>query len=234
MTFVDGFWMIAHTGGALLLGWLVGYERYSSGRAAGSQVYCLVCATACAITALAGHPSYWYGGGTHEISADPTRVTGAILTGIGFLGAGIIMQTGMSVRGLTTAASLWGASAVGVLFGAELYLPAIGLALLIVGALAIVPRVEHRLPARVTLAGTFRFKEGYVPHPEQVNRFLTERGLSIPADGTSVALADRHFEIQCIIYCDAAARHDTMNRIALEMLNMEQVESFTVTQSSRA
>ena len=52
-----GVWMVLNIAAALLLGWFVGYERYFSGRAAGSQVYCLVCATSCAVTLLAGYPS---------------------------------------------------------------------------------------------------------------------------------------------------------------------------------
>jgi putative Mg2+ transporter-C (MgtC) family protein len=108
-----GNWMFAHMVGALLLGWIVGYERYFSGRAAGSQVYCLVSTTSCAITLLAGCPTLWYWGTSHDLTGgDPTRVINAILTGIGFLGAGIIVQSGLNVRGLTTAASIWGSAAI--------------------------------------------------------------------------------------------------------------------------
>ena len=67
--------------GALMLGWLVGYERYFSGQASGSQVYCLVCATSCAVTLLAGYPALWYWSTSHDNGGgDPTRVIGAILT----------------------------------------------------------------------------------------------------------------------------------------------------------
>jgi hypothetical protein len=105
---------------ALLLGWLVGYERYFKGRAAGSQVYCLVCVTSCAVTLLAGFPSLWYWGQSSDTGgADPTKVIAPILTGIGFLGAGIIVKSGLNVRGLTTAASIWGSSAIGLLVGAH-------------------------------------------------------------------------------------------------------------------
>jgi putative Mg2+ transporter-C (MgtC) family protein len=233
MAFPDALWMVMHMAFAVLLGWLVGYERYAHGRAAGSQVYCLVCATSCAVTLLAGHPTLWYGGASHETTADPTRVTGAILTGLGFLGAGIIIQTGTSVRGLTTAALIWGTSAIGILVGAEFYWPAMGLTAWFVVSVALVPVIERRLPARVALAGKFRFREGYVPHPDEVHRFLTERGLTIPKDGISLGLAKGTFEIDCIIYCEASTRHDTMNRIAVEMSGMDHLESFTVAQSSR-
>ena len=101
-------WMVAHLAMSMVLGWFVGYERHFSGRAAGSQVYCLVCATSCAVTLLGGYPELWYWGTAHVSGGgDPTRVIGSILTGIGFLGAGLIVQSGLNVRGLTTAASSW-------------------------------------------------------------------------------------------------------------------------------
>ena len=115
-------WLHRFMAAALLLGWFVGYERYFSGRAAGSQVYCLVCATSCAVTLLAGYPAMWYWGSeTTVIAADPTKVISAILTGIGFLGAGLIVKSGHNVRGLTTAASIWGSSAIGILVGVGFY-----------------------------------------------------------------------------------------------------------------
>jgi putative Mg2+ transporter-C (MgtC) family protein len=228
-------WMVAHMALALLLGWSVGYERYFSGRASGSQVYCIVCATSCAVTLLAGYPALWYGGSVHGASdGDPTHVVGSILTGIGFLGAGIIVQSGLNVRGLTTAASIWGSSAIGILVGAGLYLPAIGLTALFAISMAVVPRVERRLPARVAIAATLRFRAGYRPIMEEIHRFLTERGLSIPHDSLTITHDGTRFELQCLIFADSIARSEVMSRIAVEMAEMAEVEHFTVTHSSRA
>ena len=230
-----GFSIVAHMIGALLLGWLVGYERYFAGRASGSQVYCLVCATSCAVTLLAGYPSLWYWGTSHEPGGgDPTRVIGAILTGIGFLGAGIIVQTGLNVRGLTTAASIWASSAIGILVGVGFYLPAIGLTALIVTSMSVVPRVEHLLPSRAALAGTVRFRDGYRPNPEEIHRFLAERGMEIPPDTLSITSSNGRFELQCLIFADNVARSDSMSRIVFELSAMPHVEGFTVTHSSRA
>jgi putative Mg2+ transporter-C (MgtC) family protein len=230
-----GPWIVAHMAGALLLGWVVGYERYFSGRASGSQVYCLVCATSCAVTLLAGYPSLWYWGSAHEAgSADPTRVIGSILTGIGFLGAGIIVQTGVNVRGLTTAASIWGSSAIGILVGVGFYLPAIGLTALFVISMAIVPRIERLLPARAAMAGTVRFRDGYTPQPELIHRFLAERGMSVPSDSLTITNNRGRFELQCLILGDTVNGADTMSRIVLELSAMEGIESFSVTHSSRA
>jgi putative Mg2+ transporter-C (MgtC) family protein len=230
-----GPWIVAHMAGALLLGWVVGYERYFSGRASGSQVYCLVSATSCAVTLLADYPSLWYWGTAHETGgADPTRVIGSILTGIGFLGAGIIVQTGVNVRGLTTAASIWGSSAIGILVGVGFYLPAIGLTALFVISMTIVPRIERLLPARAAMAGTVRFRDGYTPQPEVIHRYLAERGMSIPPDSLTIIHNQGHFELQCLIFGYSVPGTDPMSRIVHELAAMEGIESFSVTHSSRA
>src|SRR5262245_7215892 len=230
---VIGLSMVSHMAAALLLGWTVGYERYFNGRAAGSQVYCLVCATSCAITLLAGYPSLWYGAGSAE-TGDPTRVTSSILTGIGFLGAGIIVKSGLNVRGLTTAASIWGSSAIGILIGSGLYVPAVGLTALFVACMAIVPTIEHGLPVRSAIAATLRFREGHRPHTEEIHRFLVARGLSMPPESLSITYDGHQFELQCLLVADSVARTNAVNRIVADLADLGNVQSFTVTHSSRA
>lgn len=231
---LPGLWMIANMALALLLGWVVGYERYSSGRAAGSQVYCLVCATSCAVTLVAGYPSLWYWGSVHDGSADPTRVINAILTGIGFLGAGIIVQTGISVRGLTTAASIWGSSAIGILVGVGFYLPAIGLTALFVVSMIVVPKVNRRLPARAAIRGTLRFREGHRPDAGLIQGFLAERGLQVPPDSLTVVYDGKSVELHCLMFARSVADANVISTIAKELSAIADLESFTVTHSSRA
>ncbi len=234
MVHVVGLWMAAHMAAALVLGWVVGYERYFNGRASGSQVYCLVCATSCAVTLLAGYPSLWYWSTSHmNGGGDPTRVIGSILTGIGFLGAGIIVQTGLNVRGLTTAASIWASSGIGILVGVGFYIAAIGLTALIVVSMSILPRLERRLPARAAMLGKVRFREGYRPDPAEIHRYLSERGLLVPPDTLSITRTVGHFELECLIFGDSVTSTDSMSRIVLELSEMPEVEEFTVTHASR-
>jgi putative Mg2+ transporter-C (MgtC) family protein len=228
-------WMVADMVIALLLGWAVGYERYFKGRAAGSQVYCLVCVTSCAVTLLGGYPEHWYWGRQAEhIAADPTKVVPAILTGIGFLGAGLIVRTGLNVRGLTTAASIWGAATVGILTGTGFLVAAVGLTALFVVCTAVIPWIEHRLPARSPMVVTLRFRQGYQPQPEDVHRFLSERGLSIPSGSLSVSYDDGRFALQCIALGDAVMTPQAVGRIARELTDVPHVDSFTVAPSSSA
>lgn len=226
--------MIVHMGLAMLLGWVVGYERFFSGRAAGSQVYCLVSATAAAVTLLAGYPGLWYGGiGADSRVGDPTRVIGAILTGIGFLGAGLIVQTGMNVRGLTTAASIWGAAALGILVGVGFYLPAFGLTALFFIAVEVLPKLERRLPASSVFSSTLKFREGYQPQVEIVRDYLSARGLSLPPETMTLKFNHRHFEMQGLIFTSGAGRSASMSDVALELSSLPEVESFVMTRSSR-
>src|SRR5512147_1158352 len=106
--------------GAMLLGLVVGYERSYHGRAAGMRTYGLVCMASAALVVIVGYPAYWYGGHVAPSAvayADPTRVIQGIVTGIGFLGAGVIMKDGFSISGLTTAASIWACAAIGIMVG---------------------------------------------------------------------------------------------------------------------
>jgi putative Mg2+ transporter-C (MgtC) family protein len=94
---------------------LIGFEREAHHKAAGLRTHMLV-GVGAALFTLAGSQSFGAG--------DPSRVAAQVVTGIGFLGAGAIFRSGVSIRGLTTAAGLWVAAAIGVVAGAGDVLPA--------------------------------------------------------------------------------------------------------------
>ncbi|MFF3228473.1 MgtC/SapB family protein [Nocardia suismassiliense] len=96
------------------LGAAIGFERQYRARMAGLRTNALVAAGATLFVLLSAHG---FSGGT----ADPTRVAAQIVSGIGFLGAGVIIRDGLNVRGLNTAATLWCAAAVGALAGAGMF-----------------------------------------------------------------------------------------------------------------
>ncbi|UGA38269.1 MgtC/SapB family protein [Chromobacterium haemolyticum] len=117
--------------GGLLLGCLVGYERWFNGRAAGMRTYGLVSMASAAAISIVGYSGYWYGGLYPDMPhGDMTRVAQGVLTGVGFLGAGMIMKEGLSISGLTSAASIWMSSVIGILVGVGFYAAAIAITLL--------------------------------------------------------------------------------------------------------
>jgi putative Mg2+ transporter-C (MgtC) family protein len=128
---------------AMLLGGLVGVERQVRGRAAGLRTNILVCMGSAAIIVTFQKLSIEMNmGADSAIRMDPARTAAGVITGIGFLGAGTIVKSQDFVRGLTTAASIWVVSAIGVTVGLGEYVIAVPLTLLVLIALYAL----HRLP----------------------------------------------------------------------------------------
>jgi putative Mg2+ transporter-C (MgtC) family protein len=113
--------------GALLAGGVIGFEREYRSRPAGLRTHVLVALASALLMLAAVHQVRWMPETPEAVlRIDPVRMAHGVLTGVGFLCGGVIFQQGVSVHGLTTAASLWITSAIGTLFGVGLY----GLAIL--------------------------------------------------------------------------------------------------------
>jgi putative Mg2+ transporter-C (MgtC) family protein len=106
---------------ALILGGLVGYEREQANRPAGFRTHILVSLGSALVMVMAEYMTRYY----HTLDIDPTRLGAQVITGIGFLGAGTIIRNGSSVRGLTTAASIWMVSCIGLAAGTGFYFGAL-------------------------------------------------------------------------------------------------------------
>jgi putative Mg2+ transporter-C (MgtC) family protein len=122
---------------AAILGGAIGAERELNDQAAGLRTHMLLTIGACLFTLVS---AYGFGGPT-----DPSRLAAQIVTGIGFLGGGAIVRHGLTVKGLTTAASIWATASVGVAVGAGSYLLGVGGAVLVVGTLFGLRRVSRLL-----------------------------------------------------------------------------------------
>ena len=175
--------------GALALGLLVGYERSFHGRAAGMRTYGIVCMAAAALTVFAGYPEFWYGGhGQHSTTIDPTRVVQGIVTGVGFLGAGVIMKDGLNISVLTTAASIWASSAIGVLVGIGFYGSAILLAGLSATLMMWGAYLENRLPSRHAIGVTLRFSVEHTPLVVQLAQLMQEHGYELARQSVNIRM----------------------------------------------
>lgn len=127
---------------ASVLGGAIGLERELSGKPAGFRTNLLICVGATLLTEL----SVVIGSmAANPANADPGRIAAQIVSGIGFLGAGTIIQAKGSVIGLTTAATLWVVSAIGIAVGAGQWAEAIGTTVLVLVALLLLGKVEARL-----------------------------------------------------------------------------------------
>lgn len=135
--------MVARLALAALFGSVIGLERERLLWAAGLRTHMLVCVGSCLIMLVS---AFGFADvlGTAHVVLDPSRIAAQVVSGIGFLGAGTILLRGEVVKGLTTAASLWGVAAIGLAIGSGLYVPALAATALIVGILAGVKPFEQR------------------------------------------------------------------------------------------
>ncbi|HJT62514.1 MAG TPA: MgtC/SapB family protein [Burkholderiales bacterium] len=149
-----GFRMAA----ALAAGGLIGLERSHRGRPAGFRTHALVCLASTLLMFVTAYESHWFPrDAAARVVLDPTRMAQGIMTGIGFVGAGAIIKEGFTVRGLTTAASIWITAAIGILTGVGFYFAALVGTVLAIGTLSTFRWIEARLPTETYAIFMVRF-----------------------------------------------------------------------------
>lgn len=214
--------------GALLLGMIVGYERSFHGRAAGMRTYGLVCMASAAVTVIVGYPEYWFGGLLAlPPTADPTRIIQGVVTGIGFLGAGVIMKEGLNISGLTTAASIWASSAIGILYGAGFYFAAIMLALISSATMIWGGAVESMLPSRHAISLLLRFQNGYRPGHAEIAGLVQGLGYRIEQGSTTIA-SDNGHEEWCMVLITTGKTTASVADIAASLQNCSFLSGYQV------
>lgn len=185
---------------ALAAGGFIGLERSYRGRAAGFRTHALVCMASTLLMLVTVFESHWATSlSAARVVIDPTRMAQGIMTGIGFLGAGVIVKDGLTVRGLTTAASIWITAALGILTGIGFYFAAAVGALLTLGTLSVFRWIEGRMPAEFYAYFLVRFpREGVMPEPE-LRRLIAEHGFSVANMSYRIAGQGREFEYQMML-----------------------------------
>jgi putative Mg2+ transporter-C (MgtC) family protein len=133
---------------AALLGGLIGLDREHSGKPAGFRTNILICVGAALLTELSIAVARPAAEAAGPVLADPGRIAAQIVTGVGFLGAGTILQSRRAVRGLTTAATIWVVAAIGMAVGAGSYALAAGATVITMVTLMGLGRVEARVAPR--------------------------------------------------------------------------------------
>lgn len=216
--------------GAMALGCIVGYERSYHGRAAGMRTYGLVCMASAAVTVIAGYPHFWYGGLSATLAGpDPTRVIQGVVTGIGFLGAGVIMREGFNISGLTTAASIWASSAIGIMVGVGFYAAAILLTLLSASSMLLISRLENWLPSRPAIAVVMQFKKDYSPSLAVLRHAAHKRGYDIAEGSLTINFKDNKPEWHFVAIAHGKNKGEPMAELAHELTNFEGVENYFLT-----
>jgi putative Mg2+ transporter-C (MgtC) family protein len=163
---------------ALAAGALIGYERSYHGRPAGFRTHALVCTASSVLMLVTVYEAHWMPAAA-KIQLDPTRMAQGIMTGIGFLGAGVILKEGLSVRGLTTAASIWITAAIGILAGIGFYFPLVVSVLLTLGVLSFFRWIEVRMPTQAYYHFAVRFSGASGVTEQELRELVESHGFSI-------------------------------------------------------
>ena len=185
---------------ALAAGGLIGFERSFHGRPAGFRTHTLVCIASSALMLITLYGPRWFPAEfAGRVALDPTRMAQGIMTGIGFLGAGVIFKEGLTVRGLTTAASIWITAAIGILAGIGFYFPLIVSTVLTLGTLSVFRWIENAVPSEFYAQLRVKFAHESPMPQEDLLRFVSGHGFSIANLHYHYAAEDRFFEYRAII-----------------------------------
>jgi putative Mg2+ transporter-C (MgtC) family protein len=161
-------------------------------------------------------------------SVDPTRVVQGIVTGIGFLGAGVIVKEGFSISGLNTAASLWASSAIGVMVGVGLYAAAIMLAVLCALSMTLLYDLEHRLPSRSGVAIAVRYEKNFIPSEEVLRKVSLQHGYDIARGTLSITFREGQPEWHFLAVAHNKRTGARVSDLAQMMSHYKGVESFKI------
>lgn len=207
---------------SILLGGLVGYERQASNKAAGLRTHVLVCMGSCLIMILSMNVYRTVEGLTN---ADPARLAAQVISGIGFLGAGTIMKEGPLVTGLTTAASIWVVSAIGLAVGFGYYVGAILATVLAFATLTVLYHLEQHLKARskVTFVVTMINDRSKIEELCQILRMMS-------ADLNDIEVEETHGgqELRVTLNISMRGGKDQMALVRKTFYNMHGVHGLSI------
>src|SRR5258708_3797256 len=176
---------------AVVLGGAIGLERELKAKPAGLRTNILICVGATLLT----HVSMTMVMQNGSRVGDPARLAAQIVTGVGFLGAGTIMQGSGMVTGLTSAATIWVVAAIGIAIGAGEYIPAASAGILVTLVLAGLGRLERTLRrVRRVVYLTVRTKPGTTL--DSITQTLSEEGIRIKSSSIFDHPRDRTFELK--------------------------------------
>jgi len=216
---------------ALLAGGIIGIERALHGREAGFRTHTLVCVSSSLLMLLMVYqwqlvPQEFL----DTVRTDPTRMAQGIMTGIGFLGAGVIIKEGLTVRGLTTAASIWMTAAIGIVIGLGFYEPAVIATVITVVTLSMFRWIESKIPTMKYAQLSIRFLRSSQHTKEKEIREIIESH-KIKSFEAGYQLGDKgtSFQYKMVLRTTDMKNY---NLLAKSLLELDDIHEFRITPSS--
>lgn len=219
--------ILAHLCLALLAGGMIGLERTYHGRPAGFRTHTLVCTASSLLMLLTVYQWDLLAKAPLEtVRVDPTRMAQGIMTGIGFLGAGVIIKDGLTVRGLTTAASIWMTASIGILIGIGFYFPAAVATFLTLGTLSLFRWLETIAPTLYYARLQVRFARKDILPEDALRELISEHGFSVANMSYSLQDEGALYEYQMTI----RSQHQRNSRkLAERLAQMDTIREFRIT-----
>ncbi len=218
--------IITHLGMAVIAGGLIGLERSYHGHPAGFRTHTLVCMASSILMLVTIYQKQWFAGADLEtVRIDPTRMAQGVMTGIGFLGAGVIWKEGLSVRGLTTAASIWVTASIGILAGVGFYSVVCIGTIFVLGVVSVFRWIEARMQTLVYAHLTLRFRRDMTIAEPELSKLIEEQGFSAANISYSEEKKADFFEYSMII---RTLDKDNVPRLSNVFSNLESVIEFHI------
>ncbi|MBS7328620.1 MAG: MgtC/SapB family protein [Oxalobacter sp.] len=165
---------------AVCAGGLIGLERAFHGRPTGFRTHSIVCLAGAALIQVVVHLPIWLAGAPENIyRTDATRIMQGVMTGIGFLGAGVIFREGLTIRGLTTAASIWITASIGLLFGIGFFYVGALTTVICIIVLTVFRQIETWIHTQTYAHCMVAFARDSDVRDEDVLELLAEHGLEV-------------------------------------------------------
>jgi putative Mg2+ transporter-C (MgtC) family protein len=221
----DDYEMVLRLLAAVAAGALIGYERSYHGRPAGFRTHALVCTASSLLMLVTVYEAHWVRVTADMVRLDPTRMAQGIMTGIGFLGAGVIIKEGLSVRGLTTAASIWITAAIGILAGIGFYFPLAISVVLTLGILAVFRWIEARMPSQAYFHFEVRFAQSIEMTERQLRELVESHGFSIANLSYRLGGEGRVRRYSMVI---RSAERSAAGRLSVTLEEMQSVLEFRI------
>lgn len=210
---------------SVLIGSVIGMERSYRGRAAGLRTYVLVCLSATLMMLIPAYADKFEMISGNMVYMDPTRVMQGIATGIGFLGAGVIFRENLSIRGLTTAASIWLTSAIGILVGVGFIIEAVFGTILTFLVLAVFGRVSSVMPQRQYVKLVIMLDRNDADKIKELNDVLKEIGFSLTEVGYDLINKGSELKYNLKIH---STKKEYINSLNRKLLSLSYVKEYSV------
>lgn len=212
---------------ALLAGGVIGLERAYHGREAGFRTHSLVCVSSALLMLLMAFQWQFVPVQYIEtIRTDPTRMAQGIMTGIGFLGAGVIIREGLSVRGLTTAASIWMTASIGIVIGLGFYFAAAMATFITFFILSLFRWFEQWIPSQKYAKFTINLLRTEGTMDEEALLHMLKQ-FNLKSFDWSYKLRDKGSYIHYEMFIMAKDKND-FNQLAHRLLKINSVHDFTI------